>query len=120
MVALICPLIIAMIRLGDDVADGLGAGAARMEGEGLAGEILPRLVGLVGDREEHEARRLEDDAQRRLALLHDGVGRADADVRLAVDDRLDREILLGEMRDLVVDAFLLGPLEGDDHRKRFG
>src|SRR3546814_17609150 len=41
--------------LGDDVADRLGPGAAGVEGEGLAVEILPGLVLDRGDREEHQA-----------------------------------------------------------------
>ena len=104
--------------LGEDVADRLGAGAAGVEGDRLAVEVLPGLVGLVRDREEHEARDLEQPAQRRLRLLHHRIGRADAEIRLAVDDRLDREVLLGEGGQLVVDAALLGALQRDQIGER--
>src|SRR3546814_5546213 len=62
--------------LGDDVADRLGPGAAGVEGEGLAVEILPGLVLDRGDREEHQAGHLEHHLQRHLALLDDRIGGA--------------------------------------------
>src|SRR3712207_7698789 len=70
------------VLLRQDVADRLGAGAAGVEGHRLAVEILPGLVRLVGDREEDEPRDLEQAAQRRLRLLGDRVGRADAEIQI--------------------------------------
>ncbi len=108
-----------VVALRHDVADRLGAAAACVEGEGLAVEVLPALVGgLLDDREEHEPRQRRQVLDRRLGLLHHRVGRRDADLGLAADHRLDRELFLGEGRELLVDAFFLGALERDRHAER--
>jgi hypothetical protein len=45
-------------------------------------------------------------------------GRADAEIGLAADDRLDRELLLREGGQLVVDAAVLCPLQRHDEGER--
>src|SRR3546814_3134745 len=104
------------LALGDDVADGFSAGAAGVEGEGLAVQVLPGLVFLRGDREEHQARHLVNHLERNLALLDHGIGGADSEIGLAVHDRLDGELLLGEGGHLVLDAAVLGAFERDQER----
>jgi hypothetical protein len=102
--------------LRDDVADGFSASATRMECEGLAIEIFPRLVLFVDDREKHEPRTLKQNPQGCLALLNDGIGGADTEVCLAVHDSLNCKVLFGKVRDVEVDALLLCALERNDHR----
>ena len=51
-------------------------------------------------------------------LLDHRIGRADADIRLAVDHRLDRQLLLGEGSNLIIHAPVLGALHG--HRESEG
>ena len=88
-----------------------------MENEGLAVQVLPGLVLDRHHRIENERLVLEEDAEV-LHLLHDGEGRCDADVGLAADGRLDRQILLGERGYLVVDAAILGTSQRHRHRER--
>ena len=70
------------------------------------------------DREEDERGDLEEIAQRNVGLLDDRVGRADADIHLPADDGLDRQLLLGERGELVVQPALLGALERDQECER--
>ncbi|MDW8124761.1 MAG: hypothetical protein RMJ04_08290 [Geminicoccaceae bacterium] len=54
---------------GDDVADGFGTAAASVEGERLAIEILPALVGFVGNRDKDEAVDPEKDFESTFSLF---------------------------------------------------
>ena len=98
--------------LGHQQHHGLGAGAARLHGDLLAVEVLPGLVELaVDDREEAQRRDLREHADRHAGLLDQRIGRADADIGLAANDRLRGEVLVVEDDQLDIDAALLGALD---------
>ena len=72
---------------------------------------------LFGHRKELELRELEDDPHRRLRALHGRVGRAEPDVHLPAQHRLDRQLLVGEGGPFVVESVGLRPVERDEERR---
>ena len=106
--------------LGHQQHHRLGARAARLHGDLLAVEVLPALVEFaVDDREEAQRRDLREHADRHADLLDQRVGRADADIGLAADDRLGGEVLVVEDDQLDIDAALLGALDRGQRLDRF-
>ena len=77
-------------------------------------QVLPVLVELgVDHREEAQRAHLVEDADRRLDLLQQRVGGADADIGLPADHGLGGDVLGLEVGHLDVDAALLGALDRD-------
>jgi hypothetical protein len=67
----------------------------------------------------------EETPHRRLGALHHRIGRAEADIHLAAQDRLDRELLVGKRGPLKFEAHLLRPVQrheyvGEFIRRRLG
>ncbi len=107
------------VALFDDVGDRIGAAAARVQHDRLAVEILQLVVFLGRDREELQLGQLKDDPDRRLGPLHDRVGRAEADIHLAAQHRLNGQFLVGEGGPFVVEPVGLGAVERHEEGRHF-
>jgi hypothetical protein len=83
-------------------------------------EVLPALVdGLVDHGEELQRLHQEEHAHRRVDLLDHRIRRALADLGLAVEHGLGRDVFRLELDDLDVDAALLGAVERDHEVEAF-
>jgi hypothetical protein len=83
-------------------------------------EVLPVVVDLGIDHgEEQQRAHPVEHADRRVGVLDEGVGRADADIGLAAHHGLGRDVLGIEERDLDRHPALLGALDGDQQIEAF-
>ena len=103
--------------LGDDLGQRLERTAAGVVGHRLAVHVLPALDLGVHDREEDDPAGLLEQAHRHARALDHRVGRAEADVGLAGEDRLDRQFLAVEEGQLVVEALLAGARQADQEEQ---
>ena len=85
---------------------------------GSPSRILERAVLLGGHRKELELGELEDDPHRRLRALHGRVGRAEPDVHLPAQHRLDGQLLVRESGPFVVEPVGLRPVERDEEGRK--
>ena len=113
-------LVLDAVLVGGELHHRLRAGAARVDRDLLAVEVLPGLVELgVDDRVEAQRAHLVEQLHRRAHLLEHRVGRADPDVGLAAEHGLRRDVLRLHVRDLDRETLLLGALHGDEEVERF-
>ena len=77
------------------------------------GDDAPMAIIELVDREEEQRAHLVEHADRCVRILDEGIGRADADIRLAADDRLGRDVFGIEEGEFHRNAALLRALHGD-------
>jgi hypothetical protein len=105
------------LALGDDRGERLQRPAAGVVGHRLAVHVLPALDLGVHDREEDDPAGLLEQPDRDFRILDHRVGRAETDVGLAREDRLDRELLAVEEGELVIETLLPGAREADQEEQ---